>query len=268
MPGCERYASSGLSVLSFRSAGEAVLRSLFFMFALLLVGCDLPQDIEGTQDHVRDGTLRVGVIDGAAPWATWSSGQPRGVEPEMVRDLAQQMQAEIRWVAGSDTELFRALAAFELDLVIGGLERSSPWRKEVALSRPYFVSRVRVGWPPNRTAKEDLDGIRIAVEPHTAVVKKLKDRGAVPVALNAAGGLPLAAPEWQIDARGLSPGPPILDTRKHVFALPPGENRWLNTVQRFLFERRDQVPEMIRAQLPDAVSSVPGDTVPAEGGSQ
>ncbi|MCL7743510.1 transporter substrate-binding domain-containing protein [Guyparkeria hydrothermalis] len=255
--------------IRFLRFGDRVVRAFAFaLLVLLLPGCDLPRDIEGTQDQVREGTLRVGVIDDAAPWARWSSGEPQGVEAVLVRDLARQLKADVQWVEGSDTEVFRALAAFELDLVIGGLERTSPWRKEVALSRPYLVSRVMVGWPPNRNAKQDLDGIRIAVKPHTSVVKKLKDRGAVPATLNADGSLPLAAPEWQIRARGLTPHEPILETRKRVFALPPGENRWLHTVQRFLFERQDDVPAMIQAQLSGTASGAQAASSRVEGGAQ
>lgn len=264
----ECHSSPWPLVPVLRFGGRIASALLFVLSVLLLGGCDLPRDLEGTQDQVREGTLHVGVIDDAAPWAIWSAGEPHGVEVSLVRDLARQMQADIRWVAGPDAELLHALAAFELDLVIGGLERSSPWRKEVALSRPYFVSRVMVGWPPNRNAKRDLDGVRIAVKPHTSMVKKLKDRGAVPVTSGTAEALPLAAPEWQLSARGLIPAQPVLERRKRVFALPPGENRWLNTVQRFLFERQGDVPAMIHAQLSGTESGAQAASVRSEGGAK
>lgn len=246
----------GQSVRAFcasptRQGGYVIRPFLALLVAIFLAGCDLPRDIEGTEDRVRQGTLRVGVIDGAAPWVAWHSGKPRGVEVQLVRELAERIQSDIQWVSGSDTELFRALAAFELDLVIGRIDRTSPWRKEVAFTRPYHVSRIMVGWPTGRSATRELDGIRIAVKQHTSAVRKLEDRGAVPVALRGQPSehLPVAAEEWQISAWGLRASPPVLDTHKRVFALPPGENGWLQTVQRFLFERRDDVPAMIRSQL-------------------
>ena len=236
--------------LSHRPGRYLIGVLLTALAVLLLMGCDLPRDIEGTEDRVRQGVLRVGVIDGVAPWAAWHSGTPRGVEVQLVRELAERTESDIRWVSGSDTELFHALAAFELDLVIGGVDRTTPWRKEVALTRPYYVSRVMVGWPSGGSEERSIDGVRIAVKPHTSVVKKLEDRGAVPVELQGqpSDQLPVAAEEWQIKAWGRQPSPPKLDTHKRVFALPPGENGWLHTVQRFLFEKRAEVPAMIRSQ--------------------
>ncbi|MFI9652202.1 transporter substrate-binding domain-containing protein [Guyparkeria halopsychrophila] len=217
--------------------------------------------MEGTEDRVRDGSLRVGVIDGVAPWVTWNAGDPRGVESQLVRELAERLGADVQWVKGSDTELFGALAAFELDLVIGGIERSSPWGKEVALTRPYHETRMMLGWPDGQRATQELSGQRVEVEPNTALARKLKKRGAVPVALVEQRGerLPIAAAEWQIEAWGMQASPPVLDTQKRVFALPPGENRWLQTVQRFLFGKREGVPAMLRAELSAAVSTLPAD---------
>jgi hypothetical protein len=38
-----------------------------------------------------------------------------------------------------------ALKRFELDLVIGNLDAKTPWKKEIAFTRPYFTERVAGG---------------------------------------------------------------------------------------------------------------------------
>jgi polar amino acid transport system substrate-binding protein len=122
-------------------------------------GCDLeiPRDPEGTLRRARGGTLRVGV----APAGEWvrvpaleasendertkdaevaeraEAGEPDGVEPELVRRLARELDAEIRWVRGSESELLGALERFEVDIVLAGLTRDSPWRQRVGLTRAY-----------------------------------------------------------------------------------------------------------------------------------
>ncbi|WP_322522153.1 transporter substrate-binding domain-containing protein [Guyparkeria halophila] len=255
---CPGFCAGGIRACPDRRLGWLIRASVVFFTIVLLAGCDLPRDIEGTQDHVRNGLLRVGVIDGASPWATWSGGEPQGVETQLVRELAKRMGANIRWVSGSDTELFGALAAFELDVVIGGIERSSPWGKKVALTRPYHVTRIMLGWPPDQPASEDLDKRRVAVKQNSSVARRLAERGAVTVALEEGrdARLPVAAAESQILAWGLRPSPPVLETRKQVFAVPAGENGWLQTVQRFLFEKRADVPAMIRSEWSDPASNV------------
>jgi polar amino acid transport system substrate-binding protein len=110
----------------------------FALMAVLLCGCDFPRDPEGTLDRVRGGVMRVGVTP-ADPWvALHESGDPTGVEVELVRRFAETLDARVEWVEGSETDLMEALHGRQLDLVIAGLTRQSVWRRHAALTRPFL----------------------------------------------------------------------------------------------------------------------------------
>lgn len=213
-------------------------------------GCGLPWDPKGTLDRVRGGVLRVGVIE-APPWAAVEGGEVRGVEVALVEQMAGEMGARVRWVPGGESALLGALEQFELDLVVGGLDDDSPWEPRVALTRPYYESEILVGGPKGAPAVEDLSGRRVSVRPGSLAAAKVRDEGGEPVEADdpfAAGVALVAAPRWEIQARGLEPIGGPLEARKHVLAAPPGENGWMLHVERFLDRNGERVHDLLRAE--------------------
>jgi len=106
----------------------------------LLAGCGLkiPADPEGTLDRVAGGTLKAG-ISYNPPWTeTGSGGDPAGTEVQLVRQFAAEQNARGEWVSGGESDLIRQLERGELDLVVGGLTKDSPWFKHAALTQPYL----------------------------------------------------------------------------------------------------------------------------------
>jgi hypothetical protein len=99
-------------------------------------GCDFPHDAEGTLEHVTGGTLRVGVAD-ARPWVSVSDSAIAGPEVALVSALARELHAKPVWTRGSEAVLLKALHEHRLDVVIGGFTSDSPWKAEVAFTRPY-----------------------------------------------------------------------------------------------------------------------------------
>ena len=132
----------------------------------LLVGCGLPRDADGALDKIRNGTLRVGIAENP-PWVIVTGTEVSGIEPQIVAELAGQLNSRVKNVHGSETLLLEGLHRRELDVVIGGFTDDSPWKRDVALTKPYHEDRQK---------------------------------------------------------------------RKHVLALPPGENAWLMQVERFLHD--------------------------------
>jgi polar amino acid transport system substrate-binding protein len=59
----------------------------------------------------------------------------------MVSELAGQMHARIETTHGSEAQLFEKLHKRELDMVIGGFTRDSPWKTQVAFTQPYHRDR-------------------------------------------------------------------------------------------------------------------------------
>ncbi len=116
------------------------------MTCLLVAGCTIPTDPMGTLDRARDGVMRVGMTEAEA-WARRDDGQRSGVEVELVQRFAEGLGARIEWTDGSEEELFERLDAGQLDLVIGGITATSPWKASAALTRPYATVLSDLGEP-------------------------------------------------------------------------------------------------------------------------
>lgn len=95
--------------------------------ALLLAGCDLPKDPEGTLQEVRGGTLEVGILPG--------NGEAERQDRAIVAALAEALDAEPAFRAEDAHALFHALHEGQLDLVIGGLPSSTLFVAKAGLSR-------------------------------------------------------------------------------------------------------------------------------------
>jgi ABC-type amino acid transport substrate-binding protein len=116
------------------------VRSAPTLIVLVLAsGCGIPRDPHGTLDRVRGGTLRAGVSVNE-PWTRVESGRPAGVEVTLVREFADELDANVEWVVGSESELMAALERWELDVVVGGLGDDTPWRQRVGLTGAYLAT--------------------------------------------------------------------------------------------------------------------------------
>jgi polar amino acid transport system substrate-binding protein len=112
------------------------------VLAAVLAGCgtSVPADPEGTLDRVRDGILRVGVSPNP-PWTELRDrADPTGLETELARNFATGLNAHIEWTTGGEQQLVDALEHGELDLLVGGLTKDSPWTEKVSLTRPYATT--------------------------------------------------------------------------------------------------------------------------------
>jgi polar amino acid transport system substrate-binding protein len=118
-------------------AGAALLWPAAFMWMVCVGGCHLPRDPEGTLEHIRHGTLRVGLASSCPSAIGRPDPKAAGLEVTLLRQIAQSLDAEIEWVTGSESELLTSLESYELDVVIGRITEDSPWHDRVALSQPY-----------------------------------------------------------------------------------------------------------------------------------
>lgn len=135
------------------------------LVALLIGGCGLPQDPRDTLARVQDsGTLRAGISEDA-PWIELhDGGEPSGVEAELVTRFAQELDVQVQWIEGSESELVEALHSSELDVVVGGLTAASPWTDQASVTVPYLSTRVVVGVEPGESLPGDLTGVEVAVD--------------------------------------------------------------------------------------------------------
>lgn len=241
------------------SRAHLPLRCLLFaclLCAWIAAGCDLPRDPDGTLARVQGGTLRVGIIE-HPPWASVIEGAPpRGVEVELIKEFAAELNARPEWVGGGEQTHIEALKAGELDLVIGGLTAETPWSAEIGVTNPYFENRIVVGVRAGVTPPARLARAPVLVRRGTPTATHIEEAGGTPVRvdrlfrLGDAGieTLPVAAEEWELEARGYTPSKIELHTSEHVVAVAPGENEFLMRLERFLAARRSGVREMLKRE--------------------
>jgi polar amino acid transport system substrate-binding protein len=212
-------------------------------------GCGFPVDPEDTLENASGGTLRVGVIEND-PWVVLEPGkEPQGVEPELVRQFAESIDAEIVWTEGSADELAPVISGFQLDLLIGGLTADFPHPDDVAMTRPYIDTEIEIGAPPGEDLPDDRDGLEIYVERFSEAASLLekKEREVTAITYNAldeVDGIVLAN-SYDLEALGYEPTGDILRDEDHAMGTPPGENSFLIELEEFLLERKDEAAELL-----------------------
>lgn len=119
-----------------RKLAAAVVVAAF----LTSCGTDIPADPKDTLEQARNGVLRVGVSPNP-PWTELHDhAEPTGLETELVRRFAARLDAQVEWTEGGEQPLVDALEHGELDLIVGGLTKDSPWTEKAALTRPFATT--------------------------------------------------------------------------------------------------------------------------------
>jgi polar amino acid transport system substrate-binding protein len=221
-------------------------RSFPLLLILVIAACNLPRDAGGTLERVRNGTLRAGYMV-HPPWVIDASGAPAGVEARLVQELARSLGASIAWVRGPEDELLTALEHRELDIVIGGLTRESPWKKQVGLTRPYYIDSTIVSGLRDATVR-GMKGESVGVEDGDPAAVYIRKKGGRPVPLSNLGKFsgPVAAPAWKLNRLGRPAAGVLLHTSRQVLAVAPGENGWLLRVEELLHRHERDFPTLLR----------------------
>ncbi|MGF9764572.1 hypothetical protein AAII07_56775 [Microvirga sp. 0TCS3.31] len=98
-----------------------------FLMGSILAGCDLPRDPEETLETVQGQELRVGVL---------KFGENAEKDRPIIERLAKNLEAKLVYVEGDAHALFEDLKRGRLHLVMGGVPESTPFEKELGLSKP------------------------------------------------------------------------------------------------------------------------------------
>ena len=208
------------------------IRAALAALPLVTIACDIPQDPRNTLEDARGDTLHVGVSE-APPWVIkpaavpGSVPEPEGVEPELVRQFAHSIGAEIRWSWGTTEEHMEALEVYTLDLAIGGLAKATPWRKHVGTTQPYHVSRIMIAGPAAAPISEDaMEGRPVAVPRSGPIGGWVRQEGGEPRPMDDLASFDgiVAAPDWKLVELGRDTTGHVLRRVHHVVATPPGEN--------------------------------------------
>jgi hypothetical protein len=147
-----------------------------------------------------------------------------------------------------------ALERFEFDIVLSGLNETTPWSKYVGLTRPYFSEEFIVGEPAGSQLPDTLHGLRVAVPEGDVTAAYLEKKGAIPVRVGDLVDVngPVAAPVWFLEKRAIHQNKGtkfVLFEKQHVIATPPGENGWLKRLGDYLADQKPSVPALIRREV-------------------
>jgi polar amino acid transport system substrate-binding protein len=208
---------------------------------------NLPRDPKNTLAGVRQRPMRVGLVV-HAPWVIRTNDEPGGAEVDLVRQFATSLGTTAEWQWGGEQELLEALGRYDLDLVIGGLTRNTPWKEYVGLTSPYFTENYQVG---SRSQIEDIKGARIGVNRGDMIASFIGRKGAVAVPVDDLSKFegPVAASDWQLEQMGLHNSGITLRSDEHVMATPPGENGFIKRLDEFLYQNRGQVKSLLALEM-------------------
>jgi polar amino acid transport system substrate-binding protein len=223
-----------------------VTKKLAIVLAFTLAACGIPRDPEGTLERVSGGVMRVGITE-APPWVQLDDASPDGIEVRLVERFAEEIDAEVEWLEGSEEEIFGALRLRELDLVVGGLTSETPWSSEAAVTHPYLTTATLVAVPDNMDEPEDIAGLEVGVEANSQITGLLRKTDAQVVEVDDIEDYdgPVAIDNFLTDDLDVVDTGVRLGESDHVFAVPMGENDWMTAVERFLLERPDEIEDLL-----------------------
>jgi polar amino acid transport system substrate-binding protein len=111
--------------------------ALVGLCAAAVVGCGIPRDIAHTTAEARSrGHVRAGAVAGAATIEIAADGRPAGPEVDAIAAFAASLDLEVRWEIAAEHDLMRLLGRRQLDVVVGGVEASSPYARLLGMSAP------------------------------------------------------------------------------------------------------------------------------------
>lgn len=218
---------------------------------MLLAGCQYPRDPDGTLDRIEGGTLRVGFVV-SEPWVELPGDAPAGIEPDLIRGLARELDARIDWTEGSEEELVAALEEGQVDLVIGGITNETLWQQKAAMTRPYVDTEIAIGIAPGASYPDDFAGQTIAVEAGDAtsglVLRKTEAQVERVQSLTERRDL-VATHDFLLRDLGLTKAK-TLQEEKRVMLAPLGENAWLVRLERYLLGNEERVDRLLAEARP------------------
>jgi hypothetical protein len=211
------------------------------LLVFIVVGCTLPHDPRHTLEQVRaQRVMRVGVSEDP-PFIVRHGDDAAGLEAAIVRGFAARLGVRVRWIWTAQEQQFRALHACQLDMMAGGFDSKTPWKKQVAVTRPYLESHEVLGAPPLVTIPDDLTGHEVTIEEGDPIGEQLTKENAAIHSVPVLGSNEqlVAGTRTRLRMLGYVTGR-TLATHKRAFAVPPGENAFLHDLELYLAANHKQ----------------------------
>lgn len=101
---------------------------------MFLINCDLPKDSNKSWESVKQNGLKVGIV-----YTSKNSKQHDLINSEykLVKNFAKLHGLKIISIEDSETTLIDKLKNYKLNVVIGGFDKKSLWKKAVGMTAMY-----------------------------------------------------------------------------------------------------------------------------------
>lgn len=106
------------------------------VICISLTACTIPQDSSYSWQKATVEELSIGVIDNP-PFAYKSNSKWEGIEIDLIKKFAAMYGLDVSFTQANETQLFKDLKNYKYQIVLGGIEEQSIWKKEVALTLAY-----------------------------------------------------------------------------------------------------------------------------------
>jgi polar amino acid transport system substrate-binding protein len=105
-----------------------------------------------------------------------------------------------------------------------------------------------VGVAPDEDAFDEVEGRKVYVRMGSELAAILEEKDADPIRVETLSPeqTPIAAADWQLEAWGLTVTDVVLKQEKRVWAIPPGENGWLDRINGYLMDQRENIEARIQ----------------------
>lgn len=204
----------------------------------LCVSCEnYPRDPEGTLKKTEGKILRVGITENP-PFVLFEKEGPGGTEVQLIKAFAKDLNADIRWIKGSEATIFTLLKKGAIDIAAGGFRHQSVWKKHVHFTNPHDTIILKWGVPPGQDIPTQLKGKTIYVENGLAAGVAVEKQDARIVYLDTLQGHePLVvAPAEELIKLKYNTSEDVLAEEKVSFAIQKGENAFLKRLEIFIKE--------------------------------
>ncbi len=108
---------------------------MLLLYIFFCSACNFPKDPENSYEKAKKSALRVGIVSKADTARI-------NFEKNLISNFAEQENLQTQFTVDNETELVKNLEKYQLDVVLGGFEKSSNWKTRVGMTKPYDSTHV------------------------------------------------------------------------------------------------------------------------------
>lgn len=107
----------------------------------LFLCCNFPRDPDESWEKARNYGLKVGLVN-HPPFSQMVNDTAKGSEVKAMESFADAKGLAIYFIPGSESQLIKHLETGDIQLLIGGFEKKTLWKRKAGTTRPYDKEHV------------------------------------------------------------------------------------------------------------------------------